>query len=323
MAQPQDGGTRSLGPDSTAEEAAAGVDLTGRVAVVTGASGGLGEETARVLAARGARVVMAARSRARGEDAAARIRDATPDARLEVQELELASPDSVRRFAARVREAHPAIHLLVNNAGVMACPLERTPEGFELQFATNHLGHFLLTAELAPALRAGAPARGVSVSSAGHRFSPVVFEDVHYRERPYDKWEAYGQSKTANVLFAVEADRRLGPHGVRVNALHPGAIVTDLGRHLTAEDRAALQARAGTGSLRWKTVPQGAATTLFAATAPELEGRGGLYLEDCAVAARSDDPAGSSGVMPWALEPEAARRLFEISESMLGVRFPA
>jgi NAD(P)-dependent dehydrogenase (short-subunit alcohol dehydrogenase family) len=203
----------------------------------------------------------------------------------------------------------------------MACPLARTPEGYELQFATNHLGHFLLTGLLAAALRAGAPARIVNVSSAGHRFSPVVFEDIHYERRPYDKWEAYGQAKSANVLHAVELDRRLRGAGVRAFALHPGGIVTELGRHLDADDVAALRARASGAKMRWKTVEAGAATSVWAATAPELEGQGGLYLEDCRVGRPKASLEDAEGYAPWAVDPDAAARLWSASEAMVGERF--
>lgn len=316
---------RAFGAESTASEVIAGVDLQGRRAVVTGGSGGLGEETARALASAGADVTIACRDAAKGEAALGRIRAKLAGAggKLDVEALDLASPASVRAFAERVLGRGAPLELLVNNAGVMASPLARTPEGYELQFATNHLGHFLLTGLLAPALRAGAPARVVNVSSNGHRFSPVVFEDVHFERRPYDKWAAYGQAKTANVLHAVELDRRLAGARVRAFGLHPGGIVTELGRHLTPEDVAELRARASGGSgFRWKSVEAGAATSVWAASAPELEGRGGLYLEDCGVARPKTADDAPSGYAAWALDPAAATRLWELSESMVGQRFP-
>ena len=272
---------------ATSDQVLDGLDLSGRLALVTGASGGLGAETARALAAHGARVVLAARDVAKAGAVADAIRRATPGASVEVGELHLDRPASVRGFAKEFLGRHRALHMLIGNAGVMACPLRRTAEGWEMQFATNHLGHFLLGCLLAPALRAAAPARVVSVSSAGHSFSPVVFEDVHFERRPYDKWSAYGQSKSANVLYAVELDRRLSADGVRAFGLHPGGIVTELGRHLDAADLKQIRARASErssdGKAFWKTPEQGAATQLFAATAPELDGRGGLYLEDVQV----------------------------------------
>jgi NAD(P)-dependent dehydrogenase (short-subunit alcohol dehydrogenase family) len=314
---------------STADEVLADVDLAGRVAVVTGASGGIGAESARALAARGATVVLGARDVAKAGKVADAIRAAGVGT-AEVAALELGSFASVRAFAERVLARHPRIDLLLNNAGVMACPFGRTEAGHELQLGTNHVGHFLLTARLAPALRAAGAARVVNTSSAGHRFSPVVFDDPHYLRRPYDKWEAYGQSKTANVLFAVELDRRLGAAGVRAFAVHPGMIVTELGRHLDADDIAQLRARARSasgggsgGASQWKSVPQGAATQCWGATAPELAGRGGLYLEDCHVAGMSDDPSARGGVLGWALDPEAAARLWALSEEWVGERFAA
>ena len=316
---------RRFDSKSTTDQVLDGIDLAGKVALVTGASGGLGAESARALASRGAAVTLTARDLKKAEAVAGRIRAAQPAARLEVRSLELDRPDSVRAFAKGWLAEHRVLHLLLNNAGVMACPLARTPEGFELQFATNHLGHFLLTALLVPALRAGAPARVACTSSGGHRFSPVVFEDIHFERRPYDKWAAYGQAKSANVLFAVELDRRLAASGVRAFAIHPGGIVTELGRHLDAADIASIRARADErskgGKAYWKTPEQGAATQLFAATAPELDGRGGLYLEDVQVSGVVPCPQGV-GCSPWALDPEAAEELWALSESTLGERFP-
>ncbi len=312
---------RQFGADSTASDVLQDVDLGGKLALVTGASGGLGEETARALAKKGAQVVLTARDRARGEAAAQKIRASTGNDHVEVGELELASLASVRAFAQRFLARHEALHILVTNAGVMACPFAKSTEGYELQLGTNHIGHFLLTCLLVPALRRGAPSRVVSVSSRGHHTSPVVFEDLHFERRPYDKWLAYGQSKTANVLFAVELDRRLGDVGVRANAVHPGVIVTELARHLVAEDYELLSKRVPSGQLRFKSVPAGAATSAYAATAPELEGRGGLYLEDCHVAAVNDTENPPGGVKSYAIDPGLAGRLWMASEEMVGERF--
>src|SRR5438445_10762227 len=311
--------SRGFGRDSTADEVLTGIDCAGRVVLITGASGGLGAEAARALAAKGARITITARDLAKGRQVVQEIRTATGNDAVDVMELDLSSPASVRRFAREYLARHPVLHVLINNAGVMACPLARTPEGWEMQFATNHLGHFLLTGLLAPALRAGAPARVVSLSSSGHRLSPVVFEDIHFERRAYDKWLAYGQSKTANALFAVEFDRRLAPAGVRANAVHPGAIVTELGRHLSPEDIAALQARSPGGQgFHWKSVPAGAATSVWAATAPELDDRGGLYLEDCGIAAPKTSHDQLTGYEPYALDPAAAARLWTVSERTIG-----
>ena len=301
-----------------ASEVAEGIDLRGKLALVTGGSSGLGQETARVLAKQGAHVIITARDVPKGEAVAAEIRSSTGNPLVEVTELELGSLKNIRAFGERLSR-HDTLHILVDNAGVMASPFMKTQDGFELQFGSNHLGHFLVTCLLAPALLKGAPSRIVSVSSRGHRLSPVVFDDIQFERRPYDKWRAYGQSKTANVLFAVALERRLGVHGVHANALHPGGIFTELGRHLTEEDRAFLQKR--TAGMRYKSVEEGAATQVFAATAPELEGRGGLYLEDCHVAAVNDAPEALSGVMSYALDQENAERLWEVSEKLVGQRF--
>jgi NAD(P)-dependent dehydrogenase (short-subunit alcohol dehydrogenase family) len=315
---------RRFDQHATADQVLEGIDLGGRQALVTGASGGLGAESARALAARGAAVTLTARDTGKAEQVAERIRAAHPGAKLAVRSLALERPESVRAFAKGWLAENRALHLLLNNAGVMACPLARTAEGWELQFATNHLGHFLLTALLAPALRAAGGARVVNTSSAGHRFSPVVFDDIHFERRPYDKWQAYGQAKTANVLHALELDRRLSGSGVRAFGVHPGMIITELGRHLAPEDIQQLRDRArereSQGKASWKTPEQGAATQCWAATAPELAGQGGLYLEDCQISGRTPPP-GSLGAEPWALDAEAAKRLWSVSEQTLGERF--
>ncbi len=313
-----------FGHDTTTDEVLEGVDLAGQLALVTGGSGGLGEETARALASTGARVVFTARDLAKGEQAAEGIRKSTGNANVEVEELELDSLASIRSFAERFLATHEALQVLVNNAGVMACPFERTRDGFERQFGTNHLGHFLLTGLLAPALLRGAPARVASVSSRGHQMSPVVFEDIHFETRPYEKWSAYGQSKTANILFAVELERRLGERGVHANALHPGVIMTELSRHMSPDDYAALRKRAeerGQTEMKMKSIPAGAATQVWAVTAPELEGRGGLYLEDCHVAEVDDGAKATEGVRSYAVDAGNAKRLWEVSEQMVGQRF--
>lgn len=311
---------RGFGFDSTTADVLVGVDLSGKVALVTGASGGLGEETARALASKGARVVLAARNVTRAEAVAQAIRASTGNTQVEVEDLELGSLASVRACAEGFLARHDTLHLLVNNAGIMACPFAKTTDGFELQLGTNHVGHFLLTCLLVPALRTGAPSRVISLSSHGHHASPVVFGDLHFERRPYDKWLAYGQSKTANVLFAVELERRLGAAGVHAYAVHPGGIRTDLGRHLVPEDIELLIKRIGP-TFRTKSVEAGAATSVYAATAPELEGRGGVYLEDCRVGAVNDDGSAADGVRSYALDPALARRLWAASEDMVGQRF--
>jgi NAD(P)-dependent dehydrogenase (short-subunit alcohol dehydrogenase family) len=308
-----------FGAETTASEVAEGIDLSGKVALITGGSSGLGQETARVLAERGCHVVLTARDLPKGEAVAAGIRASTGNRDVQVEELELGSLKHVRAFARRFLARHPKLHILVNNAGVMACPPAKTADGFELQFGSNHVGHFLTTCLLAPALCQAAPSRVVSVSSRGHHLSPVVFDDIPFERRPYDKWLAYGQSKTANVLFAVGLEQRLGARGVHANALHPGGILTELGRHLQSEDLQFLQTR--NRGMKFKSVEAGAATSVFAAVAPELEGRGGLYLEDCHVAAVNDAPDALDGVKSYALDPRNAERLWEVSETLVGERF--
>ena len=263
---------------------------------MTGGSSGLGQETARALAAHGAEVILTARDVPKGEAVAAAIRAATGNERVAVEALGARLAREHSRLRRPCPRTPPRLDLLVNNAGVMACPQAKTSDGFELQFGSNHLGHFLATCLLVPALLRGKATRVVCLSSRGHHMSPVVFDDVQFERRPYDKWESYGQAKTANVLFAVGLERRLGPRGVHATAVHPGAIVTELGRHLQPEDIQFLQTRSR--GMQFKTVEQGAATSTFAATAPELEGRGGIYLEDCHVAAIKDAPDALDGVSP-------------------------
>jgi NAD(P)-dependent dehydrogenase (short-subunit alcohol dehydrogenase family) len=309
----------SFGPTTTTEEVLEGIDLSGRIALVTGGSSGLGQETSRALAAHGAQVILTARDLPKGEKVAAAIRASTGNQRISVEELELGSLASVRAFAERVLTRYPRIDLLIDNAGVMACPQGKTQDGFELQFGSNHIGHFLATCLLVPALRRGTDARVVCLSSRGHHIAPVDFDDVHFERRPYDKWQSYGQAKTANVLFAVGLEKRLGTSGIHAFAVHPGAIVTELGRHLQPEDIAYLQSRAK--GMQFKSVEQGAATSCFTATAPELAGRGGLYLEDCHVAAVNDAPDALDGVKSYALDPANAERLWQLSEKLVGQRF--
>ena len=309
----------SFGPTTTTDEVLDGIDLGGTIVLVTGGSSGLGRQTARALAARGAEVILTARDVPKGEAVAADIRASTGNPKVAVEELELGSLASIRAFAERVLARHPRLDRVIDNAGVMACPFAKTSDGFELQFGSNHLGHFLATCLLMPAILKGKTPRIVSLSSRGHHMSPVVFDDIQFERRPYDKWQSYGQAKTANVLFAVGLERRLSPRGVHAYAVHPGAIVTELGRHLQPEDIQFLQTRSR--GMQFKSVEQGAATSCFAATAPELEGRGGLYLEDCHVAAVNDAADALDGVKSYALDAANAERLWELSERLVGHRF--
>lgn len=331
-----DASRSAFGEETTTDEVLAGLDLTGRHAIVTGASGGLGAETARAMAAKGASVTLAARNLDKAGDVVDAIRAAGGQA--EASQLELMSEESVRAFAQRYTAEHDALHLLINNAGIMACPLARSDRGWESQFATNHLGHFLLTGLLLPLLEASAPSRIVCLSSAAHLMSGIDFDDIHFERRDYDKWVAYGQSKTANALHAVELNRRLSGKGVEAFSVHPGVIMTELARNLSPEDIQGMMvdrssetdaegAGGGTSSgasvagLTFKTVEAGAATSTWAATAPELEGKGGLYLEDCHIAepASSDQP--STGYAPHALDPVAAEKLWQYSEEQFGESF--
>ena len=317
-----DAARADFGRETTTDQVLEGIDLTGRRAVVTGATAGLGVETARALAARGAAVTLTARDLARGEAIASEIRSSTGNDNIDVMALELGSLDSIRQFAGDYLGKYDSLNLLINNAGVMACPAGKTSDGFEMQFGTNHIGHFLLTNLLAPALIKGAPARVVALSSRAHHMSPIDFDDPNFESRDYNKWVSYGQSKTANVLFAVELDKRLADKGVRAFSVHPGVIETELSRHMDEEDRAMIGARAEqVGNWFVKTVPQGAATSVLAATAPELEGKGGIYLEDCQIA-EIEDESPAFGVRSYALDPAAAERLWAMSEQMVGQEFP-
>jgi NAD(P)-dependent dehydrogenase (short-subunit alcohol dehydrogenase family) len=316
--------TTQFGAETSAEQAARNMDLSGQTIVITGGSAGLGVETARVLAACGARIVSVVRDEAKGQAAAATIRESVPNADIEIAVLDLFDLDSVRRGAKDIASRFPRIDRLINNAGVMACPIGRTAQGLDTQLGTNHLGHFVLTARLIPSLLAGAPARIVNLSSAGHRLSPFRFDDPFFEKDDYNKWVAYGQAKTANVLFSVALDKRFKDRGIRSYAVHPGAIRTELGRHMDENDvKDLMDRRKGRSPMVYKQVPQGAATTVWAATAPELDGRGGLYCEDCGVAETIEDPSLDQGIMSWALDEESAARLWTLSEEWSGETFPA
>ncbi len=306
----------------TTHDALGGHDLTGRRAVVTGGAGGIGLETARALASAGAEVWVTARTRAKADAAMASIAAQVPTARLRAGELDVGSVASVRRFAGELVDVGASLDLLVNNAGVMCSPATRTPEGYEMQFGTNHLGHFLLTELLMPLLRAAPRARVINVSSAGHTMGDVDFDDPNYRQREYDPFEAYGQSKTANILHAVELQRRFGSEGIDAFAVHPGAIHTDLGRHISGAVRERMgqmiAAQSADQPISWKTIPQGAATSVWAAVDPDLEGRGGVYCEDLTVAEVVDEvPFAGGGVLARAVSPERATRLWTLSEQQL------
>ena len=298
----------SFNAESTAAEVIAGIDLTGRRTIVTGGASGIGIETARALAGAGAEVTLAVRNLEAGERVAADIGGKTL-----VAPLDLADQGSVAAF---VVGWDGPLDILVNNAGIMASPLMRTPQGWEMQFATNHLGHFALATGLHRALAAADGARVVSVSSSAHHRSPVVFEDIHFERREYEPWSAYGQSKTANVLFAVEASKRWASDGITVNALMPGGIRTGLQRYISDEELARMRAAAGGAAANWKTPEQGAATSILVATSPLLDGIGGRYFEDCNEAEVGVVDA-RHGVAAYALDPESAARLWQVSVDTL------
>jgi len=315
--------TSPFGAKSTAREVVAGHDLSGKVAIVTGAATGIGVETARALALAGAEVIIAARKPDLGEEVANAINEEVGSKRASFGMVDLASLESIRHFA-HVWGDRP-VNLLINNAGVMASPLMRTTDGFEMQFGTNHLGHFLLSVLLAPNLVAAAKASGkrsrlVSLSSIGHRRAGVNFDDPNYEHRDYDKWEAYGQAKTANSLFAVGFDKRFKDQGVNANAVMPGGIMTPLQRHMSIEEQRAMGWLDENDKPRdgFKSTEQGAATSVWAAVGDELDGVGGLYLEDCNQAVPWSQERPWNGVMPHALDPEAADRLWELSVKTVG-----
>ena len=310
--------TTTYGPTTTAAEIVANVDLRGKRAVVTGASSGIGVETARALASTGAEVTLAVRNVEAGRKVADEIAEKLPSgaAGPQVARLDLADPASVAGF---VHSWSGPLHILVNNAGVMALPkLTRTPAGYEMQFATNHLGHFALTIGLHRRLAAAEGARVVAVSSIGHLFGPVVFDDLHYRFRPYDQWTSYGQSKSAIVLFAVGAAQRWTGDGIVVNALMPGNIAsTALARHMGPDDLANFGKETDLTLPPVKTIEQGAATSVLLAASPDVEGVTGRYYEDCAEAPVIHEREGhAGGVAPYALDPDNAERLWQISEQL-------
>jgi NAD(P)-dependent dehydrogenase (short-subunit alcohol dehydrogenase family) len=318
---------KPLGAQSTTDEVLEGVDLGGKRILVTGVSAGLGAETARTLAAHGAQVVGAARNLDKARIATEVVRaEAADHGGLELVELDLASLASVRACAdALVADGRP-FDLVIANAGVMATPFGKTADGFETQFGTNHLGHFVLVNRISSLLQPGA--RLVNLSSAGHRFSDVDLDDPNFDHTPYAEFVAYGRSKTANALFAVEFDRRHKAAGVRAAAVHPGGIQTELGRYMTPEVQQQLIASinasarsAGTEAFSWKTIPQGAATSVWAGVVAPADLVGGRYCEDCHVAQIETDPAVRGGVQPYALDPERAKALWAKSEEMVGERF--
>jgi NAD(P)-dependent dehydrogenase (short-subunit alcohol dehydrogenase family) len=310
-----------FGAESTTEEVLEGIDLTGRRVLITGTSAGLGVETARALAAHGATVIGTARNLPKAREATALVSGA-----FELVELDLASLASVRRCTDTLLAIGEPVDVIICNAGVMTTPFGRTEDGFETQFGVNHLGHFLLVNRLSSLIRPGG--RVVMVASSGHRFSDVDLADPNYQHTPYEELEAYGRAKTANILFAVEFDRRNRDRAIRATALHPGGIHTELGRYTTAEVGARMmkpvKALIASGALKmkWKTLEQGAATSIWAAVVAEADDVGGRYCEDCRVATVEDEGhAALGGVRSYALDPQRAKALWARSEQMIGETF--
>jgi NAD(P)-dependent dehydrogenase (short-subunit alcohol dehydrogenase family) len=318
--------SNSFGASSTTDEVLRSINLNGKRVLVTGVSAGLGIETARALAAHGAQVVGAARDLSKAQAATEQVRaQAASGGSLALVQLDLASLDSVRRCADGLLEAGKPFDVIIANAGVMACPKSKTVDGFETQFGTNHLGHFVLVNRIAPLLKAGS--RLVNLSSAGHRYADVNLDDPNFEHSPYEEFIAYGRSKTANVLFAVEFDRRHKARGVRATAVHPGGIRTELSRHLSpgALEKliAEINARQpqGAAPFSYKSIPQGAATSVWAACIADAEAIGGHYCEDCHVAEIASAPGIRAGVQPYALDPQHAQALWQKSEELVGERF--
>jgi NAD(P)-dependent dehydrogenase (short-subunit alcohol dehydrogenase family) len=306
--------TTPFGAASTASDVIAGVDLTGRRAIVTGGASGIGVETARALAETGAEVTLAVRNVEAGDKVAADLIAATGNKQVLVARLDLADQASIKAFVDRWTGP---LHILVDNAGIMAPPETRTPQGWELQFATNHLGHFALTTGLHDALAAAGNARVVVVSSVGHVNGSVDFDDVNFERRPYDAWLAYGQSKTANILFAVEAAKRWAADGIAVNALNPGRITsTNLSRYVGDLSAAPTSFEASSSDVSWKTVEQGAATSVLLAASPLVDGVTGCYFEDCDEAA-PHQPGIRRGVADYAVDPANASRLWRLSLDLI------
>ena len=309
-----------FGGKTTASEIVGDQDLTGRHYIVTGGYSGIGLETVRALAGAGGHVTVPARSRGKAEEALADVAGS-----VVIADMDLADIASVRRFAADYAASGTPLHGLINNAGVMACPLQRIGKGWEYQFAVCHLGHFALTIGLERSLKAAGGARVIALSSIAHARSDIVWDDPHFARHDYEKWTAYGQAKTANALFALGVDARWQGDGVRAFAVHPGGIFTPLQRHLADEEMVALGWKLPDGSIppavaaMFKSPEAGAATSLWCALSPQLDGRGGLYCEDCDVArlATADSPR-FAHVRPWACSDEGAARLWEMSEAMLG-----
>ena len=318
-----------LGPQTTAEEIVSELDLRGKVIVITGGSSGIGFETTRVLSNAGASVIVGARDLQKAKDALSKFKN------IVAIHLDLADPNSVDQFSQDFLGQNLALNILINNPGIMATPLMRDSRGYEMQFATNHLGHFQLTARLWKALKSAQNSRIVTLSSSGHRFARVDLDDPNFTKRPYDKWTAYGQSKSANSLFSVELDRKGTEHGIRAFAVHPGGIVTNLLRHMSDAEVKNFGVYRENGVIKMtpasgngiKSIEQGAATTVWCAVSSQLHGKGGVYCADCDIAElvaddSEDDSELSSGVRRWAIDKPTAKALWDLSERLTDLKWP-
>jgi NAD(P)-dependent dehydrogenase (short-subunit alcohol dehydrogenase family) len=307
--------------NSTADDVLAGLDLSGKLAVITGGAAGIGKETARALLSRGAQVIIGGRNEAAIEAAAMEL---SSSGTVLAHELDLLSLQDVSDFADWIISLDRPVDLLILNAGIMAAPLARSAEGIESQLATNFVGHAALVSKLVPALLAAAEPRVISLSSSAHQMSPVLFSDINFERRAYDPWEAYGQSKTANSLLALKVWNELGSRGVTAHAVHPGGVFTGLMKHVTGDVAAVLSRRYkfDTSKVQVKTIPQGAATSVWAATEPSLRNRPALYVHDCRVAEVLDTPVYTHGVMRYALDSDNAAALWTAAEKMIGAKLP-
>lgn len=317
MTTPQAPLHTGMGFDTTAAQVMGNTRLDGKTAIVTGGYVGVGLETTRAFALAGAKVIVPARSMDKARNALKDIPN------VELEPMDLAEPKSVEAFARKFVASKRPLHLLIDNAGIMAIPQTKSVDGYELQLATNHLGHFRLTARLWPALNAANGARVVVLTSSGHRFGAPDLEDPNFERTPYDKWVAYGRSKSANALFALTLDDRGQRHAVRAFSVHPGSVGTELARSLTAEELQAARARVGqTGAWKRKNPAQGAATTVWCAVSPALEGKGGVYCEDVDIAQSvAPDYSPMAGARPWILDRTLGEKLWATTERWTDVRF--
>ncbi len=299
--------------DSTCDDVIADIDLHGKTAVVTGAYGGLGKETVRALASKGAKVIAVGRNQKRLNETVNELKSLTSNSNIIAVVLDLSDLSSVKLASEAILKLCPSIDILINNAGIMACPLDRTVQGLEMQIGVNHVAHFLLTMQLLPALKAADSSRVIALSSVAHKFSDVIYEDLNWENTEYDRMKAYGSAKSANALFAVEFNRLYAAQGITANAVHPGLILTELGRHFSAEDSAAMTSE----DMVLKSVESGAATSVWAATSLDLEGKGGLYLEDCQIGEAKGHDHPLIGYCDYIMDAEAGKKLWQQTEQLL------